>query len=171
MILIEQKKLLIEFIQEDVRIVIGHYTSGMMLAAYDKMKNKDILYLGPTISADGLSKIDDNFIRFIASTKEQAQVINQVANDLGQKKFLVIVDDKNIGFNEMFKNFQEMLGENGGEVIGQCGYTELNEQSIGEIKNLILVNTEADGIFIISNGSDTATITGNQKTGNSYRYL
>lgn len=153
------KEIVNEFIDEGISIVIGHYTSGMMLAAYDEIAKNDILYLGPTISADGLSMRNDNFIRFIASTKEQAQIITKVANDLEQKEFIVIVDDKNIGFNEMlFQNFEELLKENDGVIVEEYGYTELNDGTIEEIKNVIEQNVNADAVFIISSGNDTGII-------------
>ncbi len=85
---IRAKEIVSEFVKEDIKIVVGHYTSGEMIAAYDEVIKHDILYLGPTISADSFSGLDDNFIRFIASTKEQAQIIADFAIEQNHKNFI-----------------------------------------------------------------------------------
>ena len=154
------KEIVDEFVKEGIHLVIGHYTSGMMLAAYDEMVNKNILYLGPTISADNLSGIDDNFIRFIASTKEQAMIINQEAEKLNQKKFLVLADQKNLGFNEMlYKNFASILTENDGQIIDSIEYESLEDKTLGDILGSTENHSDLDGIFVISNATDLAIIT------------
>ena len=154
------KEIVGEFVKEGIQIVIGHYTSGEMTAAYDEVKKQDILYLGPTISADALGGIDDNFIRFIASTKEQAQIITKVALEKKQKKFVVIIDNKNIGFNEMlYKNFEDCLNEGGESILTKITYDNLDDDTIVKISNEIKAQKEVESLFIISNASDLATIT------------
>lgn len=149
-----------EFINQGVHLVIGPYTSGMMLAAYDEMIGKNILYLGPTISVDTLSGIDDNFIRFIASTKEQAMVITKEAKKLNQKNFIVLADQKNLGFNEMlYKNFETLLAEDGGKVLEFIEFESVEDSSLEEILSAINNHQNIDGIFIISNATDLAMIT------------
>lgn len=153
------KEIVKEFVNQEIHIVIGHYTSGMMLAAYDEIVKQDILYLGPTISADNLSEIDDNFIRFIASTKEQAQTINEEANRLNQKNFLVITDRKNLGFNEMlYKNFETLLVKNGGQVVDLIEFDVMDDKSLEEIMTSVTNCENLDGIFAISNATDLALI-------------
>jgi len=93
-----------EFIDKNIPVVIGHYTSGMMVESMDYLRTRDILFLSPTISADSLSGIDDNFIRFIATTKEQAVVLTNLANKNNHKKFAIIYDLSNKGFNENLYN-------------------------------------------------------------------
>jgi len=153
------KTIVKEFVDEGIQIVIGHYTSGMMLAAYEEVNKYDILYLGPTISADGLSQLDDNFIRFIASTKEQAQIINKVALSENEKTFIVIIDEKNIGFNQsLYSNFETILSSNDGVIKDVFEYTELDSHTINEIKDFVMMNSSVDSIFMISNARDLGMI-------------
>ncbi len=153
------KEIVDEFVSQQIHLVIGHYTSGMMLAAYGEMVSQDILYLGPTISTDNLSGVDDNFIRFIASTKEQAMVISNEAKRLNQKNFLVIADKKNLGFHELLcQNFEAILQENGGQVLDIFEYEALDDATLEDMIKLIESQRSTDGIFVISNASDLAVI-------------
>lgn len=149
-----------EFVDEDISYVIGHYTSGMMLAAYSEVLEHDVLYLGPTISTDRLSEIDDNFIRFVASTREQAQIINEIAANDGHKNFAVIFDAKNIGFYEaLYANFREILEYNGGNILWDYGYETLDQGVMNElVDNCKTVNSELDAVFVISGANDLAQI-------------
>ena len=143
-----------EFADEGVSYVIGHYTSGMMLAAYDELSKHDILYLGPTISSDSLSLMDDNFIRFIASTKEQAEILNTIALRDDHVKFVILFDEKNLGFNELlYHNFEEILMSHGGEVVWNYGFETIDETVTEEMVNYLkLIESETliffAGIFI-----------------------
>lgn len=149
-----------EFVEEEVSYVIGHYTSGMMLAAYDELASQDILYLGPTVSADNLSTIEDSFIRFIASTQEQAQIINDVALRDGHKRFIVIYDQKNIGFNEyLYQNFEALLESNNGFVVESFDFESTDEVTMTEMVNrLNQLNTEYEAVFVIAGAYDLAII-------------
>ena len=79
-----------EFIEENIPVVIGPYTSGMIVNSMDYLKDKEILFLGPTISADSMAGIDDNFIRFIATTNEQAVALTDMAKKNNNKNFAII---------------------------------------------------------------------------------
>lgn len=153
-------ELVSQFEKEGIEIVIGHYTSGMLLAAYEELLSHELLYIGPTVSADNLSTSEDNFIRFIASTKEQATVINQVAESRGQRKFAVIYDNKNIGFNEsLYANFKSILETRGGEVVWDYGFDEINESSYVDIMEWFTHdNLSIESVFIIANANDLALI-------------
>lgn len=157
-----------EFVEEEVSYVIGHYTSGMMLAAYDELASQDILYLGPTVSADNLSTIEDGFIRFIASTQEQAQIINDVALRDGHKRFIVIYDQKNIGFNEyLYQNFEALLEENNGLVVETLGFESTDEVAMNDLLNrLDQFDSEYEAIFAIAGAYDLAIIA--QEMGKSH---
>lgn len=164
-------ELVSQFEEEGIEIVIGHYTSGMLLATYEELLKHEILYIGPTVSADHLSSKEDNFIRFIASTKEQAEVINQVADRKGQKNFGVIYDQKNIGFNEsLFGNFKSILESTGGQVLWDYGFDELNENTYTELMGLFEgEDMNLDSVFIITNANDLALIVQEMRN-NEYDY-
>ena len=148
-----------EFISENIPIVIGHYTSGMMVNSMDYLKDKDILFLSPTISADSLSGLDDNFIRFTATTNESAIVLADTANKNNNRKFAVIYDVENKGFNDaLSNNFKRLLEENQGEVILTKTYTSsVNVNYSSLAKDIAESNAEA--LLIITGAVDNALIT------------
>lgn len=148
-----------EFVNEDIEMVIGPFTSKMMLAAYDTVEAHEILYLSPTVSTDLLNQKDDHFIRFIASSREQAVVLNEVALNNNDKEFIVIIDETNIGFNQqLYENFKEILESNNGQINNVMEYSVLDS---GIFETLRISAKDIDGVFVISNASDFATIAQN----------
>ncbi|TGE38566.1 amino acid ABC transporter substrate-binding protein [Desulfosporosinus fructosivorans] len=147
-----------EFINENIPVVIGHYTSGMMVNSIDYLRDKDILFLSPTISADSLSGIDDNFIRFIATTQEQAIVLADIAKKYNYKQFAVIYSADNSGFNDIFyNNFKNLLEMNNGQVILTRTYTssvDLDYVSLAKD----LAESKAEAILLIAGAADNAQI-------------
>lgn len=153
------RKVYEEFINEKIQFVIGPYTSGMIINCIDYLRNKDILLLGPTISADALSYTDDNFIRFIASTKEQAVVLTDIANKNNNKNFVVIYDLENKGFNEaLYNNFQKLLEKNKGRIILTKTFTTKEHINYSNLAKEV-VESNAEALFIIANSADNAAIT------------
>ncbi|MBI9010629.1 MAG: ABC transporter substrate-binding protein [Clostridiales bacterium] len=147
-----------EFVDEDIEIVIGPFTSSMMLAAYDSIHAKEILYFSPTVSTDTLNEKDDQFIRFIAPSREQAIILNDVAVKNNHKKFIVIADETNFGFNQMlFQNFKEILEENNGQILELIEYTVL-DSSMLDTMSAVIKNQDPDGVFVISCASDFAMV-------------
>lgn len=147
-----------EFVEEKVKFIIGHYTSGMQISTMDYINDKDVLFLSPTVSADVLTAIDDNFIRFIASTKEQAVVLAEVAKENDHKKFAVFTDSKNRAFNEPLKNnFEKLLADNGGQV------KLVSEFDSGDMDSIIklvdeLEKYDLDSVFMIGNSASNAKL-------------
>lgn len=150
-----------EFIDDSIELVIGHYTSGMMFSSLDRINRNNILYLSPTVSADTLSKADDNFIRFIASTKEQADVLSKVAYHNNHENFIVLIDNKNIGFNQnLSENFESEINAYGGKVVKKIPFDELNTDIYDEVMTS-MVAYETSNLFVIANSSDFASVSQN----------
>lgn len=95
-----------------VDMIVGPYTSGIAMAILESGNLGNGLLLGPTISADALSGKDDNFIRFIASTKEQATILAHFVKENQGKKTVVIYDIRNKGFSDqLMKNYEAIMSE------------------------------------------------------------
>jgi branched-chain amino acid transport system substrate-binding protein len=147
-----------EFINENIPVVIGPYTSGMIVNSMDYLKDKEILFLGPTISADSISGIDDNFIRFIGTTNEQAVALADMAKKNNNKNFAVIYDLTNKGFNEdLYNNFKKMLVNNGGNVVLTKTFASNGHGNYSNLAKDIL-ESNVDAVFIIANSADNASI-------------
>ncbi|MBZ9634324.1 ABC transporter substrate-binding protein [Clostridium sp. FP1] len=148
-----------EFITENIPVVIGPYTSGMIVNSMSYLKDKNILLLSPTVSADPLTGIDDNFIRFIATTNEQATVLAAMANKNNDKKFAVLYDLENKIFTDaLYNNFKNILESNKGEIIFTKTFnSNLNVNCSSLAKDVL--ESKIDALFIISNSKDNAKIT------------
>lgn len=148
-----------EFIEENIPVVIGPYTSGMIVNSMDYLKDKEILFLGPTISADSMAGIDDNFIRFIATTNEQAVALTDMAKRNNNMNFAIIYDLSNKGFNEaLYNNFRRMLTNNGGSVALTKTFTSNEGVNYSSLAKDIL-ESKVEAVFIIANSVDNARLT------------
>ncbi|MGB3366847.1 MAG: ABC transporter substrate-binding protein [Acidaminobacteraceae bacterium] len=147
-----------EFVEENVKFVIGHYTSEMQIKTMDYINQQDILFLSPTVSADLLTGIDDNIIRYIASTKEQAVVLAKVAKKNKHKKFAIFTDSNNKAFNQPLKdNFSKILSDDGGEALLELEYDSKNIESFIELVDNLEVYS-LDAIFMIGNSASNAKL-------------
>lgn len=150
-------------IEDNVSLIIGHYTSGMVLSVIDYINSVDALMLGPTISADQLSQKDDNFIRFIASTKEQAEVLSEDVKSKVMESVTVLYDERNKGFTEkLVENFGRLVKEKSGFDVNVIAYdpTVVNsrQKSLEAIKAI-----EPDGLFVIASAEECANVAQNLK--------
>ncbi len=152
------KNVCTEFVDEGVKYIIGHYTSGMQTAVYGHTESDKVLYISPTVSADALEGIDDNFIRFIDTTAKQADALNNIAAMKGQKRFAIIYDSRNVGFfGPMIERFEDNLLNAEGQVIYSKGFdANLIETSESIIHELEQYNPEA--VFIIANAQNNIMI-------------
>lgn len=150
-----------EFISENISVVIGPYTSGMIVNSMSYLKDKNILILAPTVSADSLSGVDDNFIRFISNTSLQATVIADMAKKNNDKTFAVLYDLENKGFSDaLYNNFKKLLELNNGKIILTKTFSSSSNVNYSSLAKDVL-DSNADSLFIISNSKDNAEISQN----------
>lgn len=142
------------FLSEGVQLVIGPFTSGMVLAAIDYVNSNDMLQLGATISADSLSGKDDHFIRFIASTKEQAVVLAQAASAKKHQSIMVVYDERNKGFTDQLvlnyvAQIQSLLNITP-EVIA---YDPSKEETVKKVKDSIALK-KPEAVFVVASAEE-----------------
>lgn len=148
-----------EFVSEQVKYVIGHYTSGMIVNSMNYLKDKPILFLAPTISADSLSGQDDNLIRFIATTKEQAIHLANLAIKRGDKRLGVVYDLRNKAFCEgLYGNFKNFIEKSGAKIVDVRTFTADVDENFGSIASK-LRNAKLDSVFIIADAVHNAELT------------
>lgn len=156
-----------EFVKENVRLIIGHYTSGMVSPNMDYINSQEVLMMGPTISADNLSALDDNFIRFIASTKEQASALIQVAQKLNQSNFIILYDERNKAFTEpLVLNFDNQLKDKFGASAKILSFNPNQPELLTQALDAVKVE-KPQAIFLIASAEDSASIASKIKAINS----
>jgi branched-chain amino acid transport system substrate-binding protein len=144
---------------EGVFVIIGHMTSSMMVATWEKTRDSGVIYLSPTASASQLTGLDDNFLRLTPATSTFAQKLAEYAtNDLGLKRFAVFYDMDNGAFTDAYlKGFTEEIISGKGEIIWEYGFSS---SSTPDFKSVLegLKGLHPEGILIIASASDTALI-------------
>ncbi len=94
-----------ELVEDGVKFIIGHFTSGIMNDVIEYANDQDVLMISPTASVDTLLEKDDHLIKFIGSAGDEAIAISDVAKKFGDKRFAVLYDSRNTGFADNLANF------------------------------------------------------------------
>ena len=147
-----------ECLVEGIPLIIGPYTSGMITPIIEDVNERDVLLMGPTISADSLSGRDDNFIRFIASTKEQATILVNEIGNIGLHKVMVLSDSRNAGFTDaLVENFLNLMLELQQQEIVTLRVDPSNDSELSQALKDV-EKYKPDGLFIIASAEDVAQI-------------
>jgi len=86
-------------INNNVKFIIGPYTSNMANAMMKSISGRDVLVISPTISTDSVTSKDDNFLRVMTSNKSKALLTAQYINNEKHETVAVTYDVKNSAFS------------------------------------------------------------------------
>jgi len=143
--------------ENDIHLAIGPFTSGMIIGNIEAVNAMDLLVLGPTISADNLSNLDDHFIRLIASTKEQAVVLAKQVEKDAISKCMIVFDQRNEGFTEsLISHFEEQIVKELGITCTTLGINPQEESATNKMMNTFKF-IKPEGVFIIASAEDVAS--------------
>lgn len=141
-------------VESGVSVVISPILSGMATTIIEGVGNNDILIIGPTVSSDELSGIDDNFIRISSSASLQGVYIAEVSKSMGDKKIAVVLDGKNSAYTfGVAKGFRESISED--VIIEEIIFRDNFDKNIIVSR---LLDMKPDALFFIANGIDSASI-------------
>lgn len=93
----------------DPKILIGPFTSGDLVPAVDFLESYQdkLLIFSPTISADSLTGLDDNILRLMPPTAEQADLLTKWLQAHQYEQTMIIYDLRNTGYTDLLvKNFE-----------------------------------------------------------------
>lgn len=151
---LKSKEVAQEFINENIKYVIGHYTSGMQASVIDIIDQNNILYLSPTVSGDNFSQRDDNLIRFIDVTSKQGEVLFTEAMKDKKNRVAIVYDERNIGFSDsLVRSIENMISKSDIKLLLKQGFSDNFSK---DVDNLVLKLSELDidAVFIISSSSE-----------------
>ena len=157
-----------ELIDEGVIAIIGHSFSSLALKVAPLINSSDIIMICPTVKSSELTGVDDNFLRLALPIDTDAKITAQIASDkFGLKKMGFVYDLINQELSEptlyYFKNEIERLG---GEISAVIPFDSRREFFARNIAKKI-IQSEADGIYIIADAIHTALICQHLKINNS----
>ncbi|NTV34363.1 MAG: ABC transporter substrate-binding protein [Deltaproteobacteria bacterium] len=99
----EARKVDRELIEEGVAAIIGHMTSAMTAAVLPLINEKRMLMIGPTVSSDEFSGIDDYFLRVMAPSLQEAVRLAQAAFSLkGAREVFAVFDESNASYSRPY---------------------------------------------------------------------
>ncbi len=141
-----------EFIDEGVKVVIGHLTSNMATSMLES-KDEDILFVTPSIASTTLENLDDNIIRTAPGLDGQAIKYLETIQKLGYDKNLIVYDVMNKDYSEVLTN-----------KIFKLNNSSLNlkaipfDSRVDDVVEFIdkIDTTVYDSVFFISQAIDTA---------------
>ncbi len=141
--------------KDNVHLIVGFNISSMAPTAEYLMANGDYLIISPTISSDYMDQKDDGFIKMAPKNLAQADRLFKKIQEKDVKRLLIVHSESNKLYAEgIAKRMNALMASDGRETALISSGKEVPIQTIlNELHNF-----EADGLFLILNGSDTAKV-------------
>lgn len=148
-----------ELLSKQVVGIIGPMTSSIGAVVQPVINSGKTVMISPTVKTDQLSGQDDFFLRVTTPLSRNAEKIAKHAvNDLGLKKFAVVLDMSNRAFTETwFEHFARRLNEQGGEITNREEFKSQHNVYYLPIAERI-VQAKPDGVLLLCNAIDTALL-------------
>ena len=154
---IEAKKIIDDFVKNDIKLIVGNATSSMTAISFPVInKQKGSLLFSVTASSSEFSKKDDNFLRIqVENSKKRYQELTKHIKKYNYKNVFFIYDKNNKAYSKGYeKYFQEMMVRSGGNKF--VANIDLNIPYKDILKKVNA--TASDLILIVGNSIDTANI-------------
>lgn len=140
-------QLTVELIEEGVDVILGPITSSMALSVVDSAKDQSTLVLGPTVSTELLSGLDDHFFRVSATSAMQGIYIGDLLNNREYNSVDVVFDERNdvyaLGvFNGLKKRSPDILFNE---------YSYSSDEGVSEVVEELL-GSKGEALVFITNG-------------------
>lgn len=152
------KKIIEEFIADDIKLIVGNTTSSMTKVSIPIVnKQKDTLLISASASSSEFLGADDNFLRIqMALSKKLYDNFVKYLIKIGVKNISFIYDSKNKSYVRNYeKNFQTSFVELGGNSF--INSIDVNKNEFSDI--LKQINSKnSDLILIVANSFDSSKL-------------
>lgn len=148
-----------ELIEQGVIAIVGHMTSQMSMVALPVINEKKVVMVSPTASSSFLEGIDDYFIRLFPKIKEMSgSLADNAINKMHMRRISVVYDLSNRSYSQEWRlAFKSRFEGLGGRIVSEISFNSNQETSFLKLAHK-LTALNPDGIMIIANALDTATI-------------
>lgn len=150
------KKIVNDFIDQGIKIVIGNVTSSMTKISMSIInQHPDMFLISAASASNEFSGIDDQFFRVhVANNEQRFSGFATYINDLGFKKIYGIYDPQNITYTKDYlENFEKTFYKKSQEKFIQYATTEDLEFLVEDIKE-----KNPDLLLICANSVDGARV-------------
>lgn len=145
-----------EFVEEGVKVIIGHMTSSMSSSILTSA-DKELLFISPSMSTSTLTGIDDNFLRTSPLNDMQGITFVNYAIENSVDNLLIIYDQMNSDYTEpLAASVEQLFIQEGLSVVDSVGF-DSRDKSIEELVES-LADTKFDNILILAQATNTAYI-------------
>ncbi|RXJ99455.1 hypothetical protein CRU98_05365 [Arcobacter sp. CECT 8986] len=152
---IQTKKIVDEFLDDNINIIIGNSTSAMTKITLNELKNRDdTLLISANASSKKFSKKDDNFIRLQATINPKMyDPLSKYLIENNKKKIQIIYDSSNNLYSQdviksLKKSFEDKFS---GKIVSLIKLES-------DYKKILNKLDDTSSIFIIANSIDSAKL-------------
>ncbi|MBI9090610.1 MAG: ABC transporter substrate-binding protein [Desulfobacterium sp.] len=148
-----------ELMDQGVVAIIGHMTSSMTLAALPLINRERMVMVGPTVSSNGLSGMDDYFLRVIGSNTARVNLMaDHIATRTDVKTVACLYDLGNRSFSHpWFTSFKESFEKHPGCRVVPVTFTSTQDVAYGDLVDEIL-EANAQGLLLVAGALHTAMV-------------
>ncbi|MCH4890890.1 amino acid ABC transporter substrate-binding protein [Acidaminobacter sp. JC074] len=146
-----------EFKDEGIQFVIGHLTSDMSDAVL-KSQDESLLFLSPSMSTDGMSNLDDYFIRTSPISSRQGKIMSDYCHVKDIDDIIILYDVSNEEYTKNLMDYFISFYENGSYKVRETVAFNSKEDNLQDVVKAI-VDLNPTTVFMISQANDTAFIT------------
>lgn len=145
-----------ELMAEGVHFIIGHSLSVVSTKMMENAKDKDVLFLSPSMGTDSLSNIDDNFFRNIATTYHEGKTMaNKMLKDSPSKILFIQNLDNEILTKYHKQAFEEVMTENSFTNYEVITYHSDKDVEVNAVQDK-LASKEFDQVMLVAPSTDGA---------------
>lgn len=141
---------------EGIQLIVGFNVSSMTPTINYLMENGDFLIVSPTVTTDEMTGKDDRFIKISPPNERQIDPLYHAVQKESLEKMLVVYSTANIQYTKaLVDTMNKKMTSEGRTVVEQIA---MDGKPDLEIISQKLSDTQADSLFIVMNGNDTAQI-------------
>jgi len=143
---------------EKVSVIIGHMTSGAMMAAWERYADSGVIFISPTASTPQLEGKRDNFFRLIVVNSFMAKRLAAYDLQTGAKKAAVFFDQDNAAFTDTYRAaFSEAFAKGGGAIVLTYQFSSETKPDFKPTLRQAQA-AQADSLFVAASAYDAALI-------------
>ena len=143
-----------EFINEEVKFVLGHLNSDMSTAIIASASD-DIMFVSPSMGSVDLVGKDDFFLRSGPVNNKQAEIFADYALTNNLEDIVIVCDLMNIVYTKTLADGVTSIMKDNQKPIKEIICYDVKNDELLDVVNRI-IKTEAKNVFIIAPASDTA---------------
>jgi len=150
-----------KLLEKDITAILGPVTSGMAAEIVDKANDSEVLMIGPTVSSNIFTGLDDYLIRVVTPSKALGKnLANYIVENTGLEKVLAFYDKSNEEYClDILNEFKANFNTNGYQVIEEIAFDSNDVDYNALVEKVKEYNPDA--VIFIASAGDVASFAQN----------